>query len=49
MDVLFLETRFQMETLLGRRATGFAEPATGTVLLMTSPEWRAFERHEVMR
>jgi len=25
-----------METLLGRRATGFAESGTGTVLLMTS-------------
>jgi len=29
MDVFFLETRFQMETLLGRRATGFAEPRDG--------------------
>jgi len=48
IQVLFLETRLQMETLLGRRATGFAEPATGTVLLMTNPDWRAFERHEIM-
>jgi len=46
--VFFLETRLQMATLLGRRATGFAEPATGTVLLMTNPDWRAFERHEIM-
>lgn len=48
LQVFYLETRLQMETLLGRRATGFAEPATGTVLLMTNPDWRAFERHEVM-
>jgi hypothetical protein len=37
-----------METLLGRRATGFAEPETGTVLLMTNPDWRVFDHHEVM-
>jgi hypothetical protein len=47
-QVFFLDTRLQMETLLGRRATGFAEPLTGTVLLMTNPTWRAFDRHEVM-
>lgn len=48
LQVFFLETRLQMETLLGRRATGFAEPTSGTVLLMTNADWRAFERHEVM-
>jgi hypothetical protein len=37
-----------METLLGRRATGFAEPRTGTVLLMTSLDRRALERHELV-
>lgn len=47
-QVFFLESRLQMETLLGRRATGFAEPSSGTVLLMTNREWRAFARHELM-
>jgi hypothetical protein len=37
-----------METLLARRATGFAEPATGTVRLTTNPDWRAFDRPELM-
>lgn len=46
--VFWLETRLQMATLLGRPVSGFAEPASGTVLLVTNPEWRAFERHEVM-
>ena len=48
MDVFYLESRLQMETLLGRRPAGFAEPETGTVLLMTNPDWRVFDHHEVM-
>jgi hypothetical protein len=37
-----------MKTLTGARATGFAEPATRTVLLVTNWDWRPFERHEIM-
>lgn len=48
LDVFFVESRAQMTTLIGARATGFAEPFTRSVFLMTNPEWRAFERHEIM-
>lgn len=48
MFVFFLEGRPEMERLLGFSATGFAEMRTGSVFLVTNPEWRAFERHEVM-
>jgi hypothetical protein len=37
-----------MEALVGGRATGFAQPSARAVFLMTNPEWRPFERHEVM-
>lgn len=48
LHVFFVERRPQMEHLVGMRATGFAERATGSVFLMTNPDWRAFERHEIM-
>ena len=48
LDLFFIESRAQMTALIGGRATGFAEPSTRTVLLVTNPEWRAFERHEIM-
>lgn len=48
LDVFFVESRAQMTRLIGGRATGFAEPSTRTVFLMTNPNWRAFERHEIM-
>ena len=48
VDLFFLESRAQMEALIGFSATGFAEWSTQTVLLVTNEEWRAFERHEIM-
>ena len=48
LDLFFIETRAQMTALIGGRATGFAQPSTRTVILVTNPEWRAFERHEIM-
>ena len=48
IDLFFIENRPQMTRLIGGRATGFAEPSTRTVILVTNPEWRAFERHEIM-
>lgn len=48
VDLFFIETRTQMTALIGGRATGFAQPSTRTVFLVTNPEWRAFERHEIM-
>jgi hypothetical protein len=48
IDLFFIESRAQMTALIGGRATGFAQPSTRTVLLVTNPHWRAFERHEIM-
>ena len=48
LDLFFIESRAQMTALIGGRATGFAQPSTRTVILVTNPGWRAFERHEVM-
>jgi hypothetical protein len=48
VDLFFIESRAQMTALIGGRATGFAQPSTRTVLLVTNPDWRAFERHEIM-
>lgn len=48
IDLFFIETRPQMQALIGGRATGFAQPSARAVFLMTNPEWRAFEKHEVM-
>src|SRR5688572_1713206 len=48
IDVFFIETREQMRALTGAAVTGFAHTAARAVFLVTNPEWRAFERHEVM-
>jgi hypothetical protein len=48
IDLFYIESRAQMKSLTGARATGFAEPATRTVLLVTNRDWRPFERHEIM-
>lgn len=48
LDVFFVESREQMLRLTGARATGMAQPSTRTVVLVTNPSWRAFERHELM-
>jgi hypothetical protein len=48
IDLFFVESRPQMEALIGGRATGFAQPSARAVFIMTNPEWRGFERHEIM-
>jgi hypothetical protein len=48
IDVFFLESREQMRELTGASATGFAHSAARAVFLVTNPQWRAFERHEIM-
>lgn len=48
IDLFFIESRVQMTALTGARATGFAQPSASAVFLVTNPEWRAFERHEIM-
>ena len=48
IDLFFIESRPQMEALIGGRATGFAQPSARAVFIMTNPDWRGFERHEIM-
>jgi hypothetical protein len=48
LDVFFVETRVQMDTLMGAPVTGFAQMDSAAVFLVTNPSWRAFERHEIM-
>ena len=48
IDVFFIETRAQMDALVGLPVTGFAQRDARAVFLVTNPEWRAFERHELM-
>jgi hypothetical protein len=48
VDVFFIETRAQMDSLVGSPVTGFAHRDARAVFLVTNPEWRAFERHELM-
>lgn len=47
IDVFFIESREQMGRLTGAGVTGFAHVQAGAVFLVTNPEWRAFERHEI--
>ena len=48
IDVFFIESRDQMDALVGVPVTGFAERDARAVFLVTNAEWRAFERHEIM-
>jgi hypothetical protein len=48
IDLFFIEERAQMKDLVGRPVTGMAEGSSRAVVLVTNPEWRAFERHEIM-
>jgi hypothetical protein len=48
LDVFFVDSRTQMDTLVGAPVTGFAQMDSAAVFLVTNPGWRAFERHEIM-
>ncbi|HSA56383.1 MAG TPA: hypothetical protein VLE53_11820 [Gemmatimonadaceae bacterium] len=48
IDVFFVESRSEMARLTGAGVTGFAHVLARAVFLVTNPDWRAFERHEIM-
>jgi len=48
LDLFFVESRDEMRRLTGLSVTGLAQASAPAVFLVTNPEWRAFERHEVM-
>lgn len=47
LDVFFVELRAEMERLVGRPCTGFANWSAGAIFLVVNPDWRSFERHEL--
>lgn len=48
IDVFFIDTRAQMDSLVGVPATGFAHRDARAVFLVANADWRSFERHELM-
>ena len=48
IDVFFIESRAQMDSLVGVPVTGLADRDARAVFLVTNPGWRSFERHEIM-
>lgn len=48
LDVFFVESREQMRRLTRAPVTGFAHMAARAVFIVTNPEWRGFDRHEIM-
>lgn len=48
IDVFFIESRAQMDSLVGAPVTGFAHRDARAIFLVTNPTWRSFERHELM-
>lgn len=48
IDVFYIESRAQMDSLVGYPVTGFAHRDARAVFLVTNPTWRAFARHEMM-
>jgi hypothetical protein len=47
LRVIYVDSRAQMETLIGRPYTGLAVRDGHGVLLVCNPEWRSFDTHEI--
>lgn len=47
LRVVYLDNRGQMEKLIGRTYSGFADWTGRGVLLVCNPEWRSFDTHEI--
>jgi hypothetical protein len=47
LRVFYVESRQEMERLVGRPVTGFANWEASGVFLVFNPEWRSFEKHEI--
>jgi hypothetical protein len=46
LNVVYLETRGEMEAIIGKPYSGFANWSADCIFLVVNPEWRSFERHE---
>jgi len=47
LNVFYVESREEMERIVGRPVTGFANWSAGGIFLVVNPEWRSFEKHEM--
>jgi hypothetical protein len=46
LNVFYVDTREEMNTLVGMPATGYADWTGSGIFLVVNPEWRSFEKHE---
>jgi hypothetical protein len=47
LSVFYVESREEMERLVGRPVTGFSNWTASGIFLVVNPEWRSFEKHEI--
>ncbi|UCG52942.1 MAG: hypothetical protein JSW58_05120 [Candidatus Latescibacterota bacterium] len=47
LNVLYLESREEMERIVGQPVSGFANWGASGVFVVFNPEWRSFEKHEI--
>jgi hypothetical protein len=46
LNVFYVESREEMNQMIGRPVTGFAAWGANAIFLVVNPEWRSFEKHE---
>lgn len=46
LNVVYLESRSEMEAIIGKPYSGLANWSADCIFLVVNPEWRSFERHE---
>ncbi|UCH10184.1 MAG: hypothetical protein JSU61_13460 [Fidelibacterota bacterium] len=47
LRVFYLNSRTEMERVVGRPCTGFANWDADAVFVVVNPDWRSFEKHEI--
>jgi hypothetical protein len=47
LNVFYLDSREEMERIIGRPYAGFSNWGANGVFLVLNPEWRSFEKHEI--
>ncbi|UCF63288.1 MAG: hypothetical protein JSW33_12060 [bacterium] len=46
LNVFYLESRAEMERIVGHRYSGFSDWTGNGIFLVLNPDWRSFEKHE---
>jgi len=47
LNVFYVETRGEMEQLIGQPVSGYADWTGSGIFLVCNPEWRSFDTHEI--